>query len=52
MPFLDEGPLEGGDVTINSVLKEIAEGFRKSLSIAAFGKAFDYVLLRDTARKV
>lgn len=52
MPFLDEGPVEGRDVTINSVLKETAESLRKNLSIAAFGKAFGYVLLRDPARKV
>lgn len=41
-----EGPLKGKDVTTNSILEEVAEVLRKHLSIAAFVRASDCVLLR------
>lgn len=51
MPFLTRGPLEGGDATINSVLKETVEVLRQNLSVAAFGRVSHCVLCTDPGRK-
>lgn len=46
--ILDEGPLEGGDATINTILNKTSEVLRQNFSLAAFeSRTLHCVPLRD-----